>query len=75
MQVDSGAKMTGTAWWMAPELVPGGKLSDAASEKSDVWYVESVPSLLPLFTIHTTSESHSTAVGPFFVVHFHDEVP
>ena len=31
--------MTGTAWWMAPELVPGGKQSDAASEKSDVWYV------------------------------------
>ena len=37
MQVSSGVKMTGTAWWMAPELVPGGKQSDKASEKSDVW--------------------------------------
>ena len=30
--------MTGTAWWMAPELVKG-KQSGEASEKSDVWYV------------------------------------
>ena len=37
VQVSSGAKMTGTAWWMAPELVPGGKQTDAASDKSDVW--------------------------------------
>ena len=37
LQVNSGVKMTGTAWWMAPELVPGGKQSNAASEKSDVW--------------------------------------
>lgn len=37
LQVSSGGKLTGTAWWMAPELVPGGKHSDAASEKSDVW--------------------------------------
>ena len=37
LQVNSGVRMTGTAWWMAPELVPGGKQSDAASEKSDVW--------------------------------------
>jgi serine/threonine protein kinase len=39
LQVNSGVRMTGTAWWMAPELVPGGKQSDAASEKSDVWSV------------------------------------
>ena len=37
LQVSSGGKLTGTAWWMAPELVHGGKHSDAASEKSDVW--------------------------------------
>ena len=39
MQVDSGAKMTGTAWWMAPELIPKDNQSPTPSEKSDVWYV------------------------------------
>ncbi|CAI8040344.1 Serine/threonine-protein kinase shk2 [Geodia barretti] len=38
-KVDSGAKMTGTAWWMAPELIPKDNQSPTPSEKSDVWYV------------------------------------
>jgi hypothetical protein len=38
-KVDSGAKMTGTAWWMAPELIPKDDQSPTPSEKSDVWSV------------------------------------